>query len=30
MKVQTGGMGGAFVWPTMLRMLDRKDSSYRS
>ena len=30
MKVQTGGMGGAFVWPTLLRMLDRKDSSYRS
>ena len=30
MKVQTGGMGGAFVWPTLLRMLDRKDPSFRS
>lgn len=30
MKVQTGGMGGAFVWPTLLRRLDKLDSSFRS
>ncbi len=29
MKVQTGGLGGAFVWPALLRMLDRKDPSYK-
>lgn len=29
MKVQTGGMGGAFAWPALLRKLDRVDPSYR-
>ena len=29
MKVQTGGLGGAFVWPALIRKLDRTDSSYR-
>ena len=29
MRVQTGGLGGAFVWPTMLRRLDRLDPSYQ-
>jgi ribulose-5-phosphate 4-epimerase/fuculose-1-phosphate aldolase len=29
MKVQTGGMGGQFVWPAMIRKLDRLDPSYR-
>jgi ribulose-5-phosphate 4-epimerase/fuculose-1-phosphate aldolase len=31
-KVQTGatgGMGGAFVWPSLLRKLDKADASYR-
>ena len=27
---QTEGMGGAFVWPALLRKLERIDSSYRS
>jgi ribulose-5-phosphate 4-epimerase/fuculose-1-phosphate aldolase len=30
MRTQTGGIGGAFAWPAMLRKLDRMDSSYRS
>jgi ribulose-5-phosphate 4-epimerase/fuculose-1-phosphate aldolase len=30
MKVQTGGLGGAFVWPSLIRKLDRTDPSYRS
>ena len=31
MKVQTGGMGGAFVWPSLLRKLERGgDISYRT
>ena len=30
MKVQTGGLGGAFVWPALLRKLQRVDPSYRS
>jgi len=30
MKVQTGGMGGQFVWPAMIRKLDRVDSSFRT
>lgn len=30
MKVQTGGMGGAFVWPSLLRKLDRADTSYKT
>ena len=29
MKVQTGGLGGAFVWPSLLRRLERTDPSYR-
>lgn len=29
MKVQTGGMGGQFAWPALLRKLDRTDASYR-
>ena len=29
MKVQTGGLGGAFVWPALIRKLDRVDGSYR-
>lgn len=27
-KVQTGGMGGAFVWPSLLRKLDRESPGY--
>ncbi|CAN5770544.1 class II aldolase/adducin family protein [soil metagenome] len=30
MRVQTGGMGGAFVWPSLIRKLDRMDESYKS
>ena len=30
MKVQTGGLGGAFVWPSLIRQLDRTDPSYRN
>ena len=30
MRVQTGGMGGAFVWPALIRKLDRVDPGYRS
>jgi len=29
-RTQTGGMGGAFVWPALLRKLDRIDNSYKS
>ena len=29
-RTQTEGMGGAFVWPALLRKLDRIDGSYRS
>ncbi len=29
MRVQTGGMGGAFVWPALIRKLQRIDPSYR-
>ncbi|WP_273822783.1 class II aldolase/adducin family protein [Pseudomonas asplenii] len=29
-RVQTEGMGGGFVWPALLRKLDRLDSDYRS
>jgi ribulose-5-phosphate 4-epimerase/fuculose-1-phosphate aldolase len=29
MKVQTGGLGGAFVWPSLIRKLDRTDASYK-
>jgi ribulose-5-phosphate 4-epimerase/fuculose-1-phosphate aldolase len=28
MKVQTGGLGGAFVWPSLLRKLDRENPGY--
>ena len=28
MKVQTGGMGGAFVWPALRRKLDRESPGY--
>jgi len=28
-RVQTGGMGGAFVWPALLRKLDRANPGYR-
>ena len=30
MRVQTGGMGGAFVWPALIRRLDRQGADYRS
>ena len=30
LRVQTGGLGGAFVWPAMIRRLDRLDASYRT
>ena len=30
MRVQTGGMGGAFVWPSLIRKLDRLDESYKT
>jgi ribulose-5-phosphate 4-epimerase/fuculose-1-phosphate aldolase len=30
MKVQTGGIGGAFVWPSLLRKLERTDTSYKT
>jgi len=29
LKVQTGGLGGAFVWPALIRKLDRIDDSYK-
>jgi len=29
MRVQTGGLGGAFVWPALLRKLDRLGSNFR-
>jgi ribulose-5-phosphate 4-epimerase/fuculose-1-phosphate aldolase len=29
-RTQTDGLGGAFVWPAMLRKLDRIDGSYRT
>jgi ribulose-5-phosphate 4-epimerase/fuculose-1-phosphate aldolase len=29
MRVQTGGLGGQFVWPALLRKLDRTDPGYR-
>jgi ribulose-5-phosphate 4-epimerase/fuculose-1-phosphate aldolase len=29
LKVQTGGMGGQFAWPALIRKLDRLDPSYR-
>jgi ribulose-5-phosphate 4-epimerase/fuculose-1-phosphate aldolase len=30
MRVQTGGMGGAFAWPSLIRKLDRLDTSYQT
>ena len=30
MRVQTGGLGGAFVWPSLIRKLDRTDASYKT
>jgi ribulose-5-phosphate 4-epimerase/fuculose-1-phosphate aldolase len=30
LRVQTGGMGGAFAWPALLRRLERVDPGYRS
>ena len=30
MRVQTGGLGGAFVWPSLIRKLDRADESYKT
>jgi ribulose-5-phosphate 4-epimerase/fuculose-1-phosphate aldolase len=29
LKVQTGGLGGAFVWPALLRRLERADPGYK-
>ncbi len=29
MRVQTGGMGGSFVWPALIRKLNRTDPSYQ-
>lgn len=29
MRVQSFGLGGAFVWPALLRKLDRMDTSYK-
>ena len=29
-KVQTGGQGGNFVWPALIRKLDRVDPSYKT
>jgi ribulose-5-phosphate 4-epimerase/fuculose-1-phosphate aldolase len=29
-RVQTGGLGGQFVWPSLLRELDRKNPGYRA
>jgi ribulose-5-phosphate 4-epimerase/fuculose-1-phosphate aldolase len=29
MKVQTGGIGAAFIWPSLIRKLDRIDTSYK-
>ncbi|RZI81923.1 MAG: class II aldolase/adducin family protein [Rubrivivax sp.] len=30
MKVQTGSLGGAFVWPALIRKLERLDPSYKT
>jgi ribulose-5-phosphate 4-epimerase/fuculose-1-phosphate aldolase len=30
MRVQTGGMGGAFAWPALIRKLDKQGDDYRS
>jgi hypothetical protein len=28
MKVQTGGLGGSFVWPSLLRKLNRENPGF--
>ena len=28
-RIQSGGLGGAFVWPSLIRKLDRLDTSYK-
>jgi hypothetical protein len=28
MRVQTGGLGGAFVWPSLLRKLQRESPDF--
>ena len=30
MRVQTGGLGGSFVWPSLIRKLDKLDASYKT
>jgi ribulose-5-phosphate 4-epimerase/fuculose-1-phosphate aldolase len=30
MRVQTSGLGGAFVWPALIRKLDKADAGYRT
>ena len=30
MKMQTGGIGAAFIWPSLIRKLDRVDTSYKN
>lgn len=30
MRVQTGGLGGAFVWPSLIRKLDRLNTDYKT
>ena len=30
MRVQTGGLGGAFAWPALLRKADRLDPGYKT
>ena len=30
MKVQTGSLGGAFVWPSLIRKLERLDPAYKT
>jgi hypothetical protein len=29
MRVQTGGLGGSFAWPALIRKLDRIDPGYQ-
>jgi hypothetical protein len=30
MRVQTGGMGGAFAWPALIRKVEKLDPGYCS
>ena len=30
MRVQTGGLGGAFVWPSLIRKVERADPGYKT